>query len=136
MRVLVDTNVLLRSAQPNHAQAPQADVAIARLLREPSNSTHLFGARYELRVLPFDYDCGSGPSDARTKLPKDAPGHLGRAAEIGISPASWPAYNLKDQYLMNLGDTFRMERFNAAGVDLIAAAQADLRLAGSGRGTR
>jgi para-nitrobenzyl esterase len=49
---------------------------------------------------------------------------------------SWPVYNPKDEYLMNFGDAFRLERFNAAGVDLIAAAQADLRLAGSGHGTR
>ncbi len=37
---------------------------------------------------------------------------------------------------MNFGDTFRLERFNSAGVDLIAAAQEDLRLARSGHGKR
>jgi para-nitrobenzyl esterase len=42
---------------------------------------------------------------------------------------SWPAYNPKDEYLMNFGDTFRLERFNSAGVDLIAAAEEDLRRA-------
>ena len=30
----------------------------------------------------------------------------------------WPVYNPKDEYLMNFGDTFRLERFNSAGVDL------------------
>lgn len=33
MRVLVDTNVLLRSAQPNHPLSPQAAQAVAKLLR-------------------------------------------------------------------------------------------------------
>jgi hypothetical protein len=41
----------------------------------------------ELRVMPVGYDRGSGPSSARTKLQKDAPGHLRRVAEIGVSPA-------------------------------------------------
>jgi len=45
----------------------------------------------------------------------------------GPGLTSWPVYNPKDEYLMDLGDTFRLERFNSAGVDLIAAAQADLR---------
>jgi len=54
----------------------------------------------------------------------------------GPGLTSWPVYNPKDEYLMNFGDTFRLERFNSAGVYLIAAAQADLRLAGSGHGTR
>ena len=34
MRVLVDTNILLRSAQPNHPLCPQATHAVAKLLRE------------------------------------------------------------------------------------------------------
>jgi len=33
MRVLVDTNILLRSAQPNHPHSSQATHAVARLLR-------------------------------------------------------------------------------------------------------
>lgn len=33
MRVLVDTNVLLRSAQPNHPSYPQAISAVSRLMR-------------------------------------------------------------------------------------------------------
>src|SRR5882762_4160587 len=41
----------------------------------------------EAMVTPVGYDCGSGPSSARTELQKDAPGHLGRVAEIGIRPA-------------------------------------------------
>ena len=45
----------------------------------------------------------------------------------GPGLASWPVYNPKDEYLMNFGDTFRLERFNAAGVDLIAAAKQELR---------
>jgi predicted nucleic acid-binding protein len=34
MRVLVDTNVLLRSAQPSHPQCLQATHAFSRLLRQ------------------------------------------------------------------------------------------------------
>jgi predicted nucleic acid-binding protein len=34
MRVLVDTNILLRSAQPNHPLSPQATQAVAKLLRQ------------------------------------------------------------------------------------------------------
>ena len=48
----------------------------------------------------------------------------------------WLVYNPKDEYLMNFGDTFKLERFNSAGVDLIAAAQEDLRLARSGHRKR
>ncbi|MGA2724418.1 MAG: carboxylesterase family protein [Bryobacteraceae bacterium] len=54
----------------------------------------------------------------------------------GPGLSSWSVYNPKDEYLMNLGDTFRLERFNSAGVDLVAAAEDDLRRAGSGHGTR
>ena len=48
---------------------------------------------------------------------------------------NWPVYNPKDEYLMNFEDAFRLERFNAAGVDLIAAAEADLLRAASGHAT-
>lgn len=34
MRVLVDTNILLRSAQPNHPLGPQATYAVSKLIRE------------------------------------------------------------------------------------------------------
>jgi predicted nucleic acid-binding protein len=34
MRVLVDTNILLRSAQPNHSLFPQAQGAVSKLLRQ------------------------------------------------------------------------------------------------------
>lgn len=34
MRVLVDTNILLRSAQPNHPLCPQATHAVSKLLRQ------------------------------------------------------------------------------------------------------
>jgi predicted nucleic acid-binding protein len=34
MRVLVDTKILLRSAQPNHPLSPQATHSVAKLLRE------------------------------------------------------------------------------------------------------
>jgi len=34
MRVLVDTNILLRSAQPNHPLCAQATYAVAKLLRQ------------------------------------------------------------------------------------------------------
>jgi para-nitrobenzyl esterase len=40
---------------------------------------------------------------------------------------SWRVYNPKDEYWMNLGDTFGLERFNAAGMDLISAAKEELR---------
>ena|SRR5580692_2579479 len=33
MRVLVDTNILLCSAQPNHSSYPQATLAVLRLMR-------------------------------------------------------------------------------------------------------
>jgi para-nitrobenzyl esterase len=56
----------------------------------------------------------------------------------GAGLPNWPVYNPKDEYLMNFGDTFRLERFNPAGVDLIAAAQEEQRRAvpTAGRGTR
>lgn len=34
MRVLVDTNILLRSAQPNHSLSPPATHAVSRLIRQ------------------------------------------------------------------------------------------------------
>jgi predicted nucleic acid-binding protein len=34
MRVLVDTNILLRSAQPNHPQSSQATLSVSRLIRQ------------------------------------------------------------------------------------------------------
>ena len=34
MRVLVDTNILLRSAQPNHPQSSQATQSVSRLIRQ------------------------------------------------------------------------------------------------------
>lgn len=34
MRVLVDTNILLRSAQPNHPLCPQATHAVSKLIRQ------------------------------------------------------------------------------------------------------
>ena len=34
MRVLIDTNILLRSAQPNHPLYPQASGAVAKLMRD------------------------------------------------------------------------------------------------------
>jgi predicted nucleic acid-binding protein len=34
MRVLVDTNILLRSAQPNHPLCPQATRAVSKLIRQ------------------------------------------------------------------------------------------------------
>jgi para-nitrobenzyl esterase len=47
----------------------------------------------------------------------------------GPGLTSWPAYNPKDEYLMDLGDTFKLERFNSDGVALIAAAKEELRRA-------
>jgi predicted nucleic acid-binding protein len=34
MRVLLDTNILLRSAQPNHPLCPQSTRAVSKLLRD------------------------------------------------------------------------------------------------------
>lgn len=47
----------------------------------------------------------------------------------GAGLVSWPTYNPKDEYWFNLGDTIRVERFNSAGVDLIATVQEELRRA-------
>jgi predicted nucleic acid-binding protein len=38
MRVLVDTNILLRSAQPNHPLCPQATHAVSKLLRRKDSA--------------------------------------------------------------------------------------------------
>jgi para-nitrobenzyl esterase len=40
---------------------------------------------------------------------------------------SWPVYDPKDEQWMNFGDAFRLEHFNSAGVDVIAAVQEALR---------
>jgi len=37
----------------------------------------------------------------------------------------WPIYNPKDEFL-NINDTVRLERFNSAGIDLIAGFQEEL----------
>jgi para-nitrobenzyl esterase len=42
---------------------------------------------------------------------------------------AWPVYSPKDEYWMNFGSTYRLERFNSAGVDLISAVQEELRRA-------
>ncbi len=47
----------------------------------------------------------------------------------GSGLSNWPAYNPNDEFWMNLGDVARMERFNSAGVDFIAAAQEEVRRA-------
>ena len=47
----------------------------------------------------------------------------------GSGLANWPVYNPKDEYWLNIGDTVRLERFNSAGVDFIAAVQEELRRA-------
>jgi para-nitrobenzyl esterase len=52
-----------------------------------------------------------------------------RSNPNGAGLTSWPVYNPKDEYLMNVGDNFSLERFNAAGVDAIAAAKEELRRA-------
>ncbi len=41
--------------------------------------------------------------------------------------ANWPVYNPKDEYLLNIADKPHLERFNSAGIDLIAAVQEELR---------
>jgi para-nitrobenzyl esterase len=45
----------------------------------------------------------------------------------GAGLPDWHVYNPKDEYWLNIGDTVRLERFNSAGVDLIANAQEDAR---------
>jgi para-nitrobenzyl esterase len=52
----------------------------------------------------------------------------------GLNPngpglTNWPVYNPKDEYWINFGDTYRLERFNSAGVDLISEVQEELRRA-------
>jgi para-nitrobenzyl esterase len=47
----------------------------------------------------------------------------------GAGLPNWPTYNPKDEYWMNFGDTFHMERFNSAGVDIISAVQEEMRRA-------
>ena len=45
----------------------------------------------------------------------------------GTGLVNWPAYNPRNEYWLNIGDTIRMERFDPAGVDLIAAVQEEIR---------
>ncbi len=49
------------------------------------------------------------------------------ASPNGAGLVNWATYNPKDEYWLNVGDTTRMERFNSAGVDLIAAVQEEIR---------
>jgi len=44
----------------------------------------------------------------------------------GLGLNNWPVYNPKDEFWLNIGDTVRLERFNSAGVDFIAAVQEEL----------
>jgi para-nitrobenzyl esterase len=45
----------------------------------------------------------------------------------GPGLTNWPAYNPKDEFWLNIGDTVRLERFNTAGVEFIAGVQEELR---------
>jgi para-nitrobenzyl esterase len=47
----------------------------------------------------------------------------------GPGLANWPVYNPKDEFLLNIGNTVLLERFNSAGVDFIAGIQEELRRA-------
>lgn len=47
----------------------------------------------------------------------------------GPGLVTWPTFNPKDEYWLNIGDTVRLEKFNSAGVDFIAAVQEELRRA-------
>jgi len=47
----------------------------------------------------------------------------------GPGLVNWPVYLARDEYWLNIGDTVRLERFNSAGVDFIAAMQEELRRA-------
>jgi carboxylesterase type B len=42
---------------------------------------------------------------------------------------NWPVYTPKDEFWLNIGDTVRLERFNSAGIDFIAAVYEELRSA-------
>jgi len=42
MRVLVDTNILLRSAQPTHPLCAQATQAVSKLIRQKGRGLFLF----------------------------------------------------------------------------------------------
>jgi hypothetical protein len=48
MRVLVDTNILLRSAQPNHPLCYQATHAVSKLLRQSDSVDSADFKRYDL----------------------------------------------------------------------------------------
>jgi para-nitrobenzyl esterase len=47
----------------------------------------------------------------------------------GSGLVNWPTYDPKDEHWLNVGDTVRLEKFNSAGVDFIAAVQEELRRA-------
>jgi para-nitrobenzyl esterase len=47
----------------------------------------------------------------------------------GAGLTAWPVYNPKDEYWLDFGDSFRLERFNSTGVDVISAVQEALRQA-------
>ena len=57
MRVLVDTNILLRSAQPSHPLCPQATRAVSKLLRQ--NDAVFFCSKTSLSfgMLPGTIEC-------------------------------------------------------------------------------
>lgn len=46
----------------------------------------------------------------------------------GAGIENWPVYNPKDEFWLNIGDPVRVERFNSAGIDLIAAVQERIRM--------
>jgi para-nitrobenzyl esterase len=47
----------------------------------------------------------------------------------GSGLVNWPVYNPKDEDWLNIGSSVRLEKFNSAGIDLIAAVQEELRRA-------
>jgi carboxylesterase type B len=57
-------------------------------------------------------------------------GKTGDPNGAGLPP--WSAYNPNDEQLLNIGDEFRVEGFNRAGVELLAAHEEQGRRAGHG----
>jgi para-nitrobenzyl esterase len=103
----------------------------------PVGAVHSSDVRYVFNTLRFkDYAWTGADRNIADMLGSYWTNFAKNSNPNGPGLPSWPVYNPKDEFLMNFGDTSRLERFNTAGLDLIAAAQADLRHAASAPGTR
>jgi predicted nucleic acid-binding protein len=65
MRVLVDTNILLRSAQPNHPLNSQATHAVSKLLRQKDAA---FFCSQNIAEFWLEADCKGPQSPGRQGL--------------------------------------------------------------------